>query len=156
MEESMTINFSNLEKLSKKINEASDDLTKALTSINEKLNSLNLGIETWLEAGWCLKTDYGQENEEGYHVETRWLLGYGKSPQGKWSLLVRAEDWLMPANEDLEGRFTGSTEYPLLSCPRDLRVAAIQYIPQLVEQLEKKSEDFTQAVSKAKELADKL
>jgi hypothetical protein len=156
MEESMTINFSKLEKLSKKINIASDELTKALTTINEKLNSLNLGIEVTTT---LLKVEMGSgEEEEGYFREFRWYLGYGKSDLGKWGLLACAqEERVAVGDSDREHTETISeNKHLLLSCPRDLRVAAIKEIPSLIEQLEKEAQQFTESVNKAKELADEL
>jgi hypothetical protein len=159
MEESMTINFSKLEKLSKKINEASDELTKALTSINEKLNSLNLGIEVFLDK-YCLVTDYGDidysKAEEGVRTDTYYYLGYGKSDDGKWGLMIKAEDWLVCMANDEDNRFYDQSITPLLSYRRDLRIAAIDKMVPLIEALEKKSEAFTESVNAAKKLADEL
>jgi hypothetical protein len=156
MEESMTINFSKLEKLSKKINEASDELTKALTTINEKLNSLKLGIETHVPES--LKAEIGADDEVGYKRETTWHLGYGKSDDGKWGILAWGFEERIPSGPDgyQVAEMLAEYKHLLLSRPRDLRVAAIEQIPQLIQQLEKESEEFTKAVNKAKELANEL
>src|SRR5437868_1516616 len=41
------IDFSNLQKKATKINRQSDELTKAIAEINEKLNSFNLGLQVY-------------------------------------------------------------------------------------------------------------
>jgi hypothetical protein len=159
MVDTMTINFSKLEKFSKQINEASDELTKALTTINEKLNSLNLGIEVFdrTPAG-TLKINTESDEEEGYYRETYWYLGYGKSNDGKWGLLAQAQEsriavWDVERENEV---VVAEDNYLLLSCPRDLRIAAIERMSSLIEKLEQKSEEFTKSVSKAKELAEEL
>jgi hypothetical protein len=156
MEESVTINFSNLERLSKKLNGASDEANKALTTINDKLNSLNLGIEVFL-GGNRLKTEVGAECDEppGSHEETHWFLGYGKSEEGRWGLIARAANFLV-SQEDEPDKLVGQTDHLLLSSPRDLRIASIEKIPRLIEELEVEAEKITNAVDKAKKLSDKL
>jgi hypothetical protein len=156
MEESMTINFSKLEKFSKKINEASDELTKAITAINEKLNSLNLGIETHVSDS--LKSEIGADDEDGYKRETTWHLGYGKSDDGRWGLLAWGFEERIPSgpNGYQVAEMLAECKHLLLSCPRNLRVAAIEQIPQLIEQLEKEAQQFTESVNQAKELANEL
>ncbi|MBZ5496648.1 MAG: hypothetical protein LAP85_09610 [Acidobacteriia bacterium] len=156
MEESMTINFSNLEKLSKKINEASDELTKALTCINEKLNSLNLGLEVWCSAPLDSEPESSQNPDENeIPTEQIFYLGYGKLAD-KWGILVRNERWTDPSNyRDRERVCTIETSF-LLSSSRALRIKAINEIPALISLLEEEGESFTKSVSKAKELADEL
>ena len=41
--------FSTLEQVSKIINEGSDQISRELLEIQDKLNSLNLGLEVWLD-----------------------------------------------------------------------------------------------------------
>src|SRR5262245_53356860 len=140
------IDFSRLEAHSKKINEASDDLTKALTTINEKLNSLNLGLQVFLEEELHSESTRARDQSRS---EILWHLGYGKV-DGTWGLLLKTEEFIN-VDDAYNRQLAHEEQYLLLSCPRELRIKAVEFIPSLIQQLERESENFTKSVSKAKE-----
>jgi hypothetical protein len=156
------IDFSRLEKLSQRINQASDDLSKFLATINEKLNSLNLGIATGITDA-ILMYELGM-TEDGKETYIQWTLGYG-SLDGKWGMLATRQEFIREQSEDevdesdrLLGIRTPLNQdtYFLLSCSRKIRIAAISAIPTLIAKLESESEDFIKTVNTAKKLADEL
>ena len=159
------IDFSNLEKHSKIINEGSDEVTAVLIEIQEKLNSLNLGVEVWLN-------ENAADDEDGWHpiteteTEDGWTelheLGYGKGPDGQWGLLVKYSRYREiagePPNEnelDLEIETTQGDDF-LLKAARHLRIQALDLIPQLVKEIEKRAEVLVNTIKKAEGLATQL
>ena len=143
------IDFSNLEKHSKIINEGSDRVSQALLEIQEKLNPLNLGVEVWLD--W--PTAYLSEKlaEEGWSEVN--ILGYGKNFDGKWGLLVK-ESRVRGSEDEFEEDVmdTGS----LLDASRNLRIKALDQVPRLIRKIESRASGLAETVVKAKESADKL
>ena len=158
------IDFSNLEKYSKTISDGSDKVNQALAEIQEKLNSLNLGVEAWLDSGSLRETlSLGESRAEKERtlrevgtakiLNVLWL-GYGKDEEGNWGLLV---------SEVTERRAEGGSHNVLLGqnsrlldASRDLRIRALDLIPLLIEKLEGKAEELVETVSKATTSADKL
>jgi hypothetical protein len=57
---------------------------------------------------------------------------------------------------DTEDQVFERRHYFLLSCPRKIRIRAVEMIPDLIQKLEEESESFTKTVRKAKQLADEL
>jgi len=146
------IDFSSLENKSKIINQHSDELSEALTAINNKLNALNLGIEV-------IDGPPLEIIEETDKRDTRTLLGYGKL-YGKWGLLVTTKSFRKTTNpysgqEQWVVATTGDTDF-LLSSPRHLRIEAIDCMERLVELLEKEADKLEAAVGKAKKIAEEL
>lgn len=153
------IDFSSLREKSKTINSQSDELTAALTAINAKLNSLNLGIETYCNSALETKREtvldnFNNEVEKELRVDT--YLGYGKL-QEKWGLLIKTEyaemvdegygpDWV---NRNIDYQF-------LLSSPRKLRIKAVDQIDELVKKLEEEADELEAAVAKANTIAESL
>ncbi len=121
--------------------------------INEKLNSLSLGIEAFCHNKFaCRKLDSGNEKTIDYY------LGYGKIGN-KWGMIVRAEttvntEW--HAGHPTDWKTVNVQHDFLLSAPRQIRVQAIDSIPGLVEVLESKADELENTVAKAEEIAQKL
>ena len=145
------IDFSNLEKYSKTINEGSDRVSQSLLEVQDKLDSLNLGVEVWLD--WA-PDEYVNERpaEEGWSEIT--LLGYGKEVDGKWSLLLRESRIRGTSEADWKEDVQNTTF--LLNASRNLRIKALDLIPKLIRRIESEAKDLVDTVSKAKTSADKL
>jgi len=159
------IDFSNLEKYSKTISDGSDKVNQALAEIQEKLNSLNLGVEAWLDSGSIRETLSLTESraekeptllEVGIARKFNVLwLGYGKDEEGNWGLLVKEVTERLGAEDGSHNVLLGQTSR-LLDASRDLRIRALDLIPLLIEKLEGKAEELVETVSKATTSADKL
>lgn len=144
----MTPDFGKLEQISKSLNEDSNKLTKILGQINSKLNALNLGVEVWLDDQ--LYEDRLPRDEYGTGMTASGYLGYGKLGDS-WGLLVKQtrEKELGDGERSLE-----SEDYKfLLESSRELRLSAVDLIPDLIAELQSEAEETRSAVSKAKELA---
>lgn len=151
------INFSSLENISKTINKHSDELTEALTAINDKLNSLNLGIP--VTNGPTLEILVDDKSFMSDRVDTRRLLGYGKL-DGKWGLTVdirscRKKKGPLSVEEEQVLADPGFS-VPLLSSPRYLRILAVGKMEEFVGHLEKKADALGVVVGKAKKIAENL
>lgn len=148
------------------LNNSSDDLTKALTEINEKLNAMNLGITVWLGAGagglaLSSKVIERPKNAQRFveSAEEKELLGYAKTDRG-WGLAVKI------VREEY-GYFEGDSSCPfttpieletklLLDSSREKRVAAISLLPDLLSMLKESAEKTISDIEQAKKLAAEL
>ena len=155
------IDFSSLEKKSKTINQRSNELNLALTAINKKLNSLNLGVEVFcsgaLETTCETRMDDTQHGEFEREFDTSTYLGYGKHLD-KWGLLLKTEtlEKVLDDNNYRQWREHDSECNFLLSAPRQLRMKAVDHIERLVELLEEEADKLEASVGKAKKIAEKL
>jgi len=146
-----------LEPLSKRLNAASDELTKALESIQQKLNDLALGVEVWLIAkGQALEGEVVSESETLQTWDYK-ELGYGRLGDG-WALLVRTARWTTdPRDREAAWEFVSELDRkPLLRTSRHLRVESIDLIPTLIDWLRLEAERIIGAVEQAKKIADSI
>lgn len=180
-----TIDMTELDDLSplaKRLNAATDEFNQVLESIQERLNALALGVEAWLDDGnheliRRVVSTWGEldghpvtgwaESEGRYVVQHRTVqvqeLGYGRLGDG-WGLLVRTVNypevkdtnppygWAVPDGEAA----TEEDRKSLLRSSRQLRVKAVDFIPDLVETLRSESARVIDAVEKAKKIAESL
>jgi hypothetical protein len=155
--------LNDLEPISKRLNAASDELSKTLESIQQKLNAFSLGVEAWLSV-----PDFGPLHSEvvGIVDNIRTIrnqeLGYGRIGDG-WGLIVRTSlykqnfdakdsEWLLTTYfpDDVVG------QKPLLKASRDTRVRAVWAIPDLINLLHNTAGQVIDAVEEAKKIADSL
>lgn len=114
----MNIDFSRLEQLSSKLNQSSESLNESLKLVEAKFAQLRLGVEAFL----AVETD-----DENDHVT---YFAYAKR-HGKWGLF-----------------FTYDSGQEEVACEqfsqasRELRLKALNVIPDLVALLEKRAEEL--------------
>ncbi len=137
-----------LASLSKSLNEASDELTGQIGHIEAVLSDLRLGVWAWVD---LIEEPVYEKQDDGKHMQfTRKVqLGYGKNGRA-WGLLI-AEGYDEFWEEDrVKVTF-------LRDAPRDVRVAAVDKMPDLLEQIADKTakalEEVTEKAAKAKEIA---
>ena len=94
------MNFDRLEVIATELNLATNDLSADVIRIEKKLNSLNLGVQCFID------------------TEKNVQLGYSRFNK-KWGFIVRL----------------GNEQWRLLESPKELRILAIMYIPDLCEQM---------------------
>jgi hypothetical protein len=115
--------FEKLSKTAKSINNESDKLSKTVENLDLALRSLNLGVYAWVQFGkWS-----GENNRSG-HSE----IGYDKMHSG-WGISLRTIEF------DEDGLEDRRTEWTFNNAPRELRLLAIAYIPNLFEALNQKA-----------------
>src|SRR5258708_33081213 len=113
--------FKQLSAASIKLNAVSDELGKLIAQLESDLKKLNLGVEGWV------KID-GSRSPDGELWSSR-SVGYAKV-DGKWGIALRSAsgDYSYPPSDESDTKlFTEG--------PRDLRIAAIDKIPDLLEKL---------------------
>jgi hypothetical protein len=119
--------------LSRQLNDELHKLNTSIEGINEKLRLLDFGAEVWLPDVFLANSDSEQ------------ILGYCKV-DNDWQLAIRKAG---PANDA-----NGIT--PLLKAPRQTRIAAVQYIPAVLNILRHEVQNTLLAIAEAKRLADEL
>ena len=148
-----SVGFDELISLACRINTASDDLNAALKRIEDQLNALMIGIESFVPIPDTREGASRDEREpEEWH---EYQLGYGRLGDG-WALLTRRayfhDDHSITALPAACWDFTD--EKPLQRSPRELRVKAVAVIPGLLTQLKGKADSVLKAVESAKHVAD--
>jgi hypothetical protein len=117
---------SSLQKLSTAataLNEASDRFAKLIAEIDAVLKNMNIGIASWVIMGsrWC-----DENGNSGYDQ-----VGYAKI-NGKWGIAIRS------FQQDDSGAEFDET-WSFAESPRRLRLASIEYIPALLDELAKEA-----------------
>jgi prefoldin subunit 5 len=134
-----------LASVSQSLNQASDEVTSCIADVETALREYKLGIEVWVDIGhWTegVRSSHGSY----YKLARTRRLGYGKK-DGKWGLLtyLNAEE-----SEDWE-------EYAFLrESSREIRLAAIDKLPELLEALVAKAVRTAQQVTKKAEKAGQI
>jgi hypothetical protein len=129
--------FQQLSAAASSLNAASDRLTKIINEIESVLKPLNIGLHCWVKMGpgWS-----APDGSSGYYQ-----LGYTKV-SGKWGIaLSEVSDY---SDDDEVWAFNDA--------PRTLRLKAVDYIPQLLDELTKKTADATKDVTEKTEHAARL
>ena len=146
-----------LAPLSKRLQAATTELNQALQTIQDRLNTMGIGVEVWVSE--ALRQSDWRETDRGRRVHISEELGYGRIGDG-WALLVRTRTYVdVPDGHgdwDTEVYGDDSTEKPLLRAARELRIAAVPLIPKLVDALRDESSKIIAAVENAKKIAEGL
>lgn len=134
-----------LASVSQSLNQASDLVTSGIAQVEGALREYKLGVEAWV--------DIRRWYEEGQYTDGGWFrlgrtqkLGYGKK-DGKWGLLtyIFAEE----SDEPEEFAF-------LREAPRDVRLAAVDKLPELLDALVEKAVQTAQEATKKAEKAGQI
>jgi hypothetical protein len=126
--------FAALSSVASSLNEASDELTKVVTVLNEALKKLNVGLNAWV----TFRTrGNDNQNPEAFDLDQ---IGYCKV-NGAWGIALR-HIWGNPIWDEYDA------EGPWLfnDAPRELRLHGVDGIPQLIEELGKEASDTTKKV----------
>jgi hypothetical protein len=158
----MVDTVSELSELSRKLNQKSDTLNEVITSTNEKLAKLKIGIEAWV-SNIDESDPYNYEFEDGAgsttvraHDET-WLGYYRfessdnpKAGSG-WELATKT------VTLDAEGEIVDAgSPKPLLNRSRSTRAKAMKLIPRLLDAIKQNAEELLRSIDEAEKAAKKL
>jgi len=136
--------FQKLAESAAALNAASDQLSKPIADLDAAIKNLNLGVSCWVRIG-----SWGDEDSSWEGVNQ---LGYQKIA-GRWGIAVSTytTDGGEPENRE---------SWLLGEAPRQLRLKALDHIPELLEALVKETEKTTKQiqskVAQARELAAAL
>ena len=127
----------------KSLNDVSDRLTAQIKDIEAALAANGIGVEGWVHLeNWS-------EQADGYALDYSAGLGYGKH-NGKWGLLYSI--WCEQIGE--------STKSFLRDTAREVRISALEKLPDLFDKLSEETQKLTQKatenLSVAQEVASAL
>jgi len=132
--------------LSQSLNEASDIVSKQVISLESALNRLRLGVWAWVVIS--TQVEYATETDgKSYQLTRVQELGYGKH-KGEWALLVME---YIEEFDDPDDRYVTL----LRETKREVKLDAIEKIPELLREIEKKAAETVKTASaKAAEISD--
>jgi len=149
--------FSSLESQANALNRASDTANQTLIDAEEKLISLNIGVEQWFpKALESTDADGGiNPHETTEHIED--ILGFARV-EGKWCFAVKKIKRVSGFYEGdmgcpYENQYIEAKPAPLLKQSRSLRINAIEVLPEFLEQI---LEHVSQKLEKLNEVTEKL
>jgi len=138
-----------LSSVSQDLNEASNELSEQIKSIEAALACRKLGVRAWVEMRRRPEREPASDGRV-YEFTRVDSLGYDKH-QGKWGLLVVSyyEETFDPSDfEDAK---------LLRDAPRELRMAAVDLLPKLIqkigEEASKLAKDVARKAEEAKSIA---
>ena len=126
-----------LSQLAPQLNKATDLFMEELKEIEAELGQLNLGISVefskWIHTE-NVRTEFNDDGESIGDYFAAWTLGYGRADRGRWCLLLR--EYQVPAVGQQVAHPVERDCTPLLHASRDLRIAAAEYLPALLSDIE--------------------
>jgi hypothetical protein len=173
------VDLAELSTLAERLNASTDSLNAELKAIEDRLNSLALGVEAWvtskpLQEEFSPSRAVSAENAlvsssalgASTRIRTAIELGYVRFSDG-WKLAVRTVDYrqtkdrLEPDWSDPVEPFAGRIEVsrdakPLLRASRTVRTLAVDRVPDLIDALYTAGSKVADAVEKARLISDSL
>jgi hypothetical protein len=128
---------------------ATDELDKALQTIQDQIVRTNVGAEVWVSIPDS--KEWQSDTEDGIDHWTEYQLGYAKFSDN-WTLLTRFVDYLSDAGNG-QSKWEYSNDKPLLRSPREVRLGAVKAIPELVAKIHEAARKTLALVDEAKALA---
>jgi hypothetical protein len=150
-----------LSELSRKLNKKSDSLNRIISSVNEKLEKMNIGLEVWLEDSPLESSDpeYNDRDENmEFPIRDVELLGYCRI-DGKWMLAVKSARMARDRNnwgQEYDEVKSSTQLRPLLDTNRTIRTEAMRAIPELIEEIKKEALNALDSIEEAEKAAEKL
>jgi hypothetical protein len=139
------------ESAAQRLNQASDSLNDILSTMEKRLATANAGIEAW--GGRALTSSDAEGSVRG---QTEWVeqrLGFAKL-NGKWCLAVKGlrivtgffeGDTSMP----YQNEYVADEPSPLLNAARDVRIAALRELPNLIAALTDRARAAAETIDEA-------
>lgn len=162
----MVDTINELSELSRKLNQKSDEINSIITSINQKLEKLNLGLEVWfedeeIEVGDTCDTDENGNPSDPWAVVT--LLGYCRTSQAdaksRWELVIKTGT-RYERKDDFGRKYHEYRNFyqptSLLMASRETRIEALKLIPRFLDVLKMKGEELLAGIEAARRVSEKL
>ena len=145
--ERIAIAFKTLITSAKSINDASEELTKPIASLERALKRLNLGVVCWITIDSGIDEDHYWGQDVGYSRIRR--------VHGNWRLAIRTIE-----GPEHDPAVRSQEVWPFSDAPRHLRVKAVDKLPELIEALVKTTDATASRLKKkvapATRLADAI
>jgi hypothetical protein len=128
--ETIQTHFQALSSAATSLNAASDELTKTVDVLDEALRKLNIGLTLWVTISTWSEEERAGEDQIGYCKVS-----------GKWGIALRYIWGFHAASlDEVDGLWLFN------EAPRDLRLAGVDKIPELIEALGKEASETTKQV----------
>ena len=135
MPEKSILSFEQLSTIANSLNKASDELTRVVSVLDEALQRLNVGLVVWV-----LVVKWHDENGLAYESEE---VGYAKV-NGIWGIAIRK----MFGSEDSPDPDEVREVWAFNDAPRELRLRAVEKLPDVVDELAKAAIKTTELLNK--------
>jgi len=153
------VNLSELTPLAKELNQTTNEINGIISTVNEKLAALNLGVEAWLDPSTTSKIPAADMTVTHLHRSTAStpVLGYAKL-EDAWQLAIKEEKIIYQWNDDAreEEEVSEDSYRPLLKASRDVRLRALEQLPQLLDALKRQGEAVMKTIARARKAAEAL
>jgi hypothetical protein len=128
--------FDRLTSIANNLNKATDELTEVVGVLDNALYRLNVGIPVWVTVvRWSSENDpnaYECENVVYAKINGSWCIGINRTV----------------GNDDSSEPDEVREIWPFNDAPRELRLRAVEKLPELVDQLAKSAEKTSEVVNK--------
>jgi len=150
--------LSELAKVSQELNAASDTINETIAAVDNAIDASGPGTSTWLY-NWELCREHTIDAESERSWSNFWVIGYDRrESDGKFGLV--AQEWTAPTTEDYHGESgighqesrAVSTVRALADCRRDVRIAAVPRLEDLVLAIAKSAKGSLDALHRARSL----
>ncbi len=134
MAEESPFSFHELSAAAAYLNRASDELRETIEALDAGIAALKIGLVMWV-----VVEQYANPDVEGHYEAEQ--IGYAKV-NGRWCIALRrvvADDF---------GPWEVREIWAFNDAPRDLRLRAVEKLPNLIEELAKKAVETAEAVNK--------
>ena len=152
------VTLSELTPLAKELNQTTDEINSIISTVNEKLAALNLGVEAWLDPSTTSKIP-AADMTVTTHLQTASMpvLGYAKL-EDAWQLAIKEEKIIYQWNDDAreEEEVSEDSYRPLLKASREVRLRALEQLPQLLDALKRQGEAVLKTIARAQKAAEAL
>lgn len=135
MTEEPSVSFHELSAAAAYLNKATDQLKETIEGLDASVGALNIGLVVWV----IVEHHIDPDDDARYEAEQ---IGYAKV-NGSWRIAVRR----VVADERDCGPPEVREIWPFNDAPRDLRLRAVEKLPNLIEELAKKAIQTAEAVN---------
>lgn len=133
------LSFDKLSETASTLNSTSRRLNESIEQLNTALKQLNLGIPVWFQT-WVHEAPNVSDVEE---------IGYARV-RGAWGISIRKTiEWP-------DGSEPDESVWHFADAPRDLRIRAIEFLPQLMDKLNDDAEVAAQKLAERANDAEAL
>jgi len=134
MAEEPSVSFHELSAAAAFLNKATNELKQTIESLDKSIAALNIGLVVWI----VVEHHIDPQVEGRYEAEQ---IGYAKV-NGKWCIALRRVE----ADDFGPGEVREISAFN--DAPRDLRLRAVEKLPNLIEELAKKAIETAETVNK--------
>jgi hypothetical protein len=157
MAEDMSAHLEIIKEQTKKLNTAADSIAKAIRDLNERLGAMNVGVTTYYTDAFF---EAPADAATGDLQACRYYIGYDRDQDGAWGVSIMCRSHVIDAEmmpEKIKARKTALASKvnsvrwirSFDKCPRNVRLALCQYIPEVVKGLAASVSNMADSIGKS-------